>query len=90
MGLDIVELFIAIESEFSLRIPDAVAAEMTTIGALYEYVARNVAPESRVATGGPYAGELWERFLDVVQRETGVKRDRLRRDARFVQDLALD
>ena len=38
MGLDTVELVMAVEEAFNLRIPDAVAAKLYTVGELHGYV----------------------------------------------------
>jgi hypothetical protein len=73
MGLDVIEMVMEVESAFGIDIPDADAARLTTVGALYDYVARQTAPGATVADGGPYSGELWERYLDVLEREIGVR-----------------
>ena len=88
MGLDIVETFIAVEQAFDIEVPDAEAAHMTTVGALFDYVRAHEPPSPADAT--PYAGPLWERYLDVLQRETGARRDELRPEARWVHDLRMD
>ena|SRR5439155_24042165 len=90
MGLDTVEMVMEVESTFGIAIPDADAAKLTTVGALYDYVAGQIAPHTVVAAYGPYAGELWERYLDVLEREIGIRRVALRPEARFVQDLGMD
>lgn len=94
MGLDIVEAFMAVEQEFGIDIPTAEAAQMATVGALFEYVRRHAPGDvqsSAEETGiGLYSGPLWERYLAVLTRETGWRRDRLRPDARWVDDLRMD
>jgi acyl carrier protein len=90
MGLDLVELVIELETIFDIRIPNEDAKTLETVGLLYDYVARRVAPTAIMPAGGPYTGELWERFLDVVEKETGLRREKLKPDARFVYDLGLD
>ena len=90
MGLDIIEMVMEVESVFAVDIPDADAERLTTVGALYDYVAARLSPELREPIGGPYTGELWERYLDVLEREIGVKRSALLPHARFVQDLRMD
>ena len=92
MGLDIIETFMAVEAEFGISVPDAEAGRMRTVGALFDYV-RAHAPGER-ATGdeprAPYAGPLWERYVDVIQREAGVERGVVRPEAYWVEDLGLD
>lgn len=93
MGLDLTEMIMALEMRFGIEISDADAAQLRTVGELYDHVRDRVAPAAEAAeaaTGaGPYAGELWERYLDVIEKETGRERHRLRPEARFVTDLGL-
>jgi acyl carrier protein len=90
MGLDIVELVIEVETVFGIQIPNEDAKRLETVGLLFDYVGRRIAPSIMMPEGGPYTGELWERFLDVVEKESGARRERLTPDARFVYDLGLD
>ena len=90
MGLDLVELVMEMESTFGIDIPNADAERLTTVGLLYDYIATRVSPANVNPGGGPYAGELWERYLDVIERELGVARADLVPGARFVDDLGAD
>jgi hypothetical protein len=90
MGLDIVEMVMAVETEFRVDIPDADAERLSTVGALFDYIALQLTADPPAAGGGPYAGRLWERYLDVLVREIGIARSALRPEARFVQDLGMD
>ena len=91
MGLDVVEAFMAVEAAFGIEVPDAEAARMETVGSLFDYVRAHVPPEPLgPGDAAPYAGPLWERYLDVLAEETGVRRDRLRAEASWVRDLGLD
>jgi acyl carrier protein len=90
MGLDIVELVMGVEAAFRVEVPDADAERLRTVGDLYDFVRDRVAPDGSTGAAGPYAGALWERYVDVVARETGVPRDRLRPRASLVADLGLD
>ena len=38
MGLDTVELLLAVEEEFKMKIPNEVAAQLFTVGDLHEFV----------------------------------------------------
>jgi acyl carrier protein len=87
MGLDAVELVMAVESEFGFDIPNRDVARLGTVGAMYRYVAERLGEP--VPPGAP-AGPLWERLLDVVERDTGIDRRRLTPEARFIEDLGLD
>lgn len=90
MGLDIVELFMAVGEEFGVEIPNEMAGGLATVGALFDYVRTHLDSPAAGGAGPPYAGSLWERYLDVVVRDTGVRRDRLRPEAGWVRDLGLD
>ena len=83
MGLDSVELVMDLETAFNASATDGVT--LTTVGALYDWVRAQVAPDAPTES---YAGELWERYLDVVERSTGIPRRLLRPDADF-RDLGL-
>ena len=83
MGLDIVELVMETEKTFGFTIPDADASKLETVGALYTYV-RDHAP------GAADDPQLWERVVDLVERETGAAREAIRPEASFVYDLNLD
>ena len=94
MGLDVVELVMDVEAQFGLEVPDADASRLRTVGDLYRYVrahapalpARPDAAPGAVPTGDP----VWERLLDILERETGHRRERLTPDASFVDDLGMD
>ena len=83
MGLDIVELVMATERTFNFHIPDEDACGLTTVGKLHEYVRAN-------APGASEDPELWEHLVDLIEKETGVRRDAIRPEATFVYDLRLD
>jgi hypothetical protein len=89
MGLDIVQLVMALEEEFGLRLPDEELKRVRTVGELYDYIGRQLAPALVEPQGGPYEGALWARYLDVIEKDTGLERDRLRPGASFVHDLDL-
>lgn len=83
MGLDIVELVMETETTFGFTIPDGDASKLETVGALYAYV-RDHAP------GAADDPQLWERLVDLIERETGAAREEIRPEASFVRDLNLD
>jgi hypothetical protein len=89
MGLDIVEMVMALEGEFGVKLEDEELRHTQTVGELYDYIGRLVAPDRIRSEGGPYEGELWTRYVDLIERETGVDRARLRPSARFIRDLDL-
>ena len=84
MGLDIVEMVMAVEAEFNVALPDDELRVARSVGEFHALVAKHLGitePTAREA--------LWPRLLDVIERETAVKRRRLIPSARFVADLGL-
>lgn len=84
MGLDGVEMVMAIEREYRIELPDADLAKVATIGELEALVASVVGVEDSIARG-----RLRERLLDIIVEETAVQRERLVPEARIYQDLGL-
>ena len=89
MGLDILEMVMALEKEFQVRLPDEELRAIRTVGEVYECIVRHLPPDQVPSQGNVYEGALWEGYLDVVERDTGVDRRRLRPTATFVWDLGL-
>jgi hypothetical protein len=89
MGLDIVEMVMALEQAFEIRFPEEDLTRVRTVGELYDCVMKQLSTARPPPHDGPYEGELWERYLDVIERETGAERERLRPRTAFVYDLGL-
>ena len=89
MGLDIVEMVMALESAFHVRLPEEELTRIRTVGELHDCVARQLGAGEGTTRSGLYQGEAWERYLDVIERETGADRHRLKPSASFVDDLGL-
>lgn len=83
MGLDIVEMVMEVERTFGFEIPNADAGRLRTVGDLHRYIRDHV-------PGAPKDPELWERLVDVIERESGARRDRIRAESSFVEDLRMD
>lgn len=82
MGLDIVELVLAVEERFQLEIPDEEAQCLETPRQLVDYVAQR-----RQATSREYA-QIEEIVFEVVRETTGPAT--FDPDAHFVRDLNLE
>ena len=94
MGLDLVEMVMDVEQDFDIQIPDSDAAELRTLGALYHYVrtrARGlpIMPELPAADGVPRADPVSQRLVDIVERTTGHRGDRMTHSTRFIEDLRM-
>ncbi|MCB9883904.1 MAG: hypothetical protein H6838_00345 [Planctomycetes bacterium] len=86
VGLDSVELVLAFEDEFEIRIPDEVAAGMRSIRDVVDFVATQLA-----AQGRPRDRDLVLAMVYVITADqTGVQLDRLTEDTQFVADLGID
>lgn len=88
MGLDLVELVMAIEEAFEITISDAEAGKIQTMGDLCECVSRKITPpETGIA---PDPKVLWHKVRDVVVDQFGVDWLDLTPDTRFIEDLGAD
>jgi len=86
VGLDTVELFIAVEEEFGVRINDADASRMGTVGDLFENVLALLAKEGRLLD----REIAWTRYVSVVVEQVGVESTEVVPEARFGDDLRMD
>ena len=84
MGLDTVELVMAVEDEFGLAIPNSAAANIVTVGDLTDWVTDHLRGEGR-ATPRP---EVRARIVAIVGRFVSVTRP-LEDHHSFVHDLGL-
>ena len=87
MGLDSVEIILAVEQEFELEIPDAEAARMITVGDLQAFV---VVELRRLGRTDADADAICERLRAIICRQLGVQPDAVIPTARFVKDLGVD
>jgi acyl carrier protein len=85
MGMDTVELVMAVEEEFSMTIPNDVAATLDTAGKLYEYVILNHGID-----GDLNEDQIWNKLVDVIIRQLGVRREEVKKESNFVYDLGVD
>jgi hypothetical protein len=89
MGLDIVELFMHVEKEFELSIPDATAAKLETVGLLYDHLCRESPRLRGHATPGVYSGWAWDRLVQLVAALSVADASYIRPEAFFVRDLGM-
>ena len=88
MGLDIEELFMAVEREFELEIPNDAARRLETVGALYAYLCRH-SPRLGGTAPDVYAGWAWDRLVQLVVSSCPADASYVRPDAYFVRDLGM-
>lgn len=84
MGLDTVELVMAVEEEFEIVIPNAAAANLVTVGDLTDWVTGQLRDEGR-ASPRP---EVRARIVAIVGRFVSVTRP-LEDQHSFVDDLGM-
>ena len=86
MGLDTVELAIAIEEEFSIKISDADAERLGVLGDLHDYIVSALRQRGET----PDEPLVWQRLTSVVVAQLGVPREKVTRSAHVVKDLRAD
>lgn len=87
MGLDTVELVMAIEEGFDLEIPDEQAARIVTVGDMHAYL---VSELRRLERPDLDEAGVFARMRDIICHQTGIKPDEVVPTASFVKDLRLD
>ena len=87
MGLDAVELVLAVEDCFQIQISDQAAGAMYTVDDLYRFVLAEL--EKHPPPGMP-ADIAWDLLRNLICMELGVRPDQVVPAARFVQDLGVD
>jgi acyl carrier protein len=86
MGLDSVELVMAIEDEFAIEIPNSEAPRLAVLGEMHDFIVRALRQR-----GDPSAEvQVWERLRAVVVQQLGVRPDEVTRSSHIVYDLRAD
>jgi acyl carrier protein len=86
MGLDSVELVMAIEEEFGIEIPNADAPQLAVLGEMHDFIVRAL----RQRGDTPDEAQVWERLRAVVVEQLDVRPDEVTRTAHVVYDLRAD
>lgn len=86
MGLDTVELVMAIEGEFAIAITDENAVKLVRLGDLQDHVVRTL--KARGEVGDEAA--TWERIKAIMRRDHAIPDRHLVLGASLVEDLGLD
>lgn len=83
MGLDGVEIVLAIEREFKITLSDEVVAQMETVGDVQRWLVRYFRSGSQVSTfteGARSDEEIWDRLREVVADQFGVSPDAVKEE----------
>lgn len=89
MGLESVELVLAVEREFEIAIPDAVIEKLITVGDFYDAVYAEINRQRPELIAGPdFKEALWARIAQ-LSAELGyrVTPEQITRESRFSEDL---
>ena len=86
MGLDTVELVMAFEEEFDLRIPNDVAERLQTVGDVTDYLCERL---DVVGRDDARSAVFW-RVCRITAEQAGVKVEELSDETSFVNDLGMD
>jgi acyl carrier protein len=86
MGLDTINLVIAIEKEFGIEISHADAAKLSVLGDMQDYIVK--ARRQRGET--PNESRIWRRLTAVVVEQLGVRPEEVTQSADIVKDLRAD
>lgn len=86
MGLDSVELVLAVEEEFELDIPDAAAEMMMTVGDMHAFLIAELKRLGRESN----PAEIFEQLRAIIVRQLRIKPEKVVLSARFGKDLHLD
>ena len=87
MGLDTVELIMAIEDEFNIDIENQDASEIATVGDIYIYVLKKLNDRGSDAE---FDEKIWERVKEVVVSQLGVNPEEVMKKSSIVYDLGAD
>ena len=85
MGLDTVELVMAVEQEFGIDIPNSEAGKMERVGDMHAFVVMALRQRDEAAVVD--ADQIWIRLREVVVEQWGVRPDEVTPTAHFIYDL---
>lgn len=87
MGLDVLEMAMAIEKKFQIRIPDETWARLRTVGETHDEVVRIL--QSRGAHDVPeLRATIWDGITRIIEKHMGIPVDEVRPDSRWYPDIA--
>jgi acyl carrier protein len=87
MGLDSVELVMAVEKHFDISIPDDQASQLVTVGMLHTWVVTEL---TRLGRAGVDSTATFYELRELICGQLGISADRVVPAARFVKDLHID
>jgi acyl carrier protein len=86
MGLDSVELIMAIEDEFGVTIPTENAPQLAIVGDMHAFSICKLQQQGR----NPDESEVWVRLQTMVVKQLGVRPEEVTSEANLFTDLGAD
>ncbi len=86
MGLDSVELIMAIEDEFGIDIPNESAPQLAVLGEMHDFIVRELRQRGTTLDDSM----VWERLRNMVVEQLGVRPEEVTRSAHLFKDLGAD
>lgn len=94
LGLDNVELLMAIEKRFQVDIPDSEAGAIATVGDMHSWLCRKLRERELTLSGRSAINwtdeEIWTELRLVVLGQLNVPPEAVRPEAHIVYDLGAD
>ena len=81
MGLELVELLMAVETEFGVTIPEAEAEKLARVGALHDFIVKSLRQRSDQTP--VVEAEVWSQLVRLIVAHLGTEPARIHRDAYF-------
>jgi acyl carrier protein len=86
MGMDTVELVMAVESHFEIEIPNMVAEKLVAVGMLHAFVVAELERQGRPLD----SSVVFEQLRDLICEQFAIDPKEVLPEARFIDDLRLD
>lgn len=83
MGLDTIELIVAIEDKFEITIPNADAPKLAVLGDMHKYIVQALRRRDQT----PDEAQVWESLKLIVVDLLAVRPDEVTRSAHIIHDL---
>jgi acyl carrier protein len=87
MGLDIVEMVIAIEQRFQLRFPDELATRLLTVGQTRDEVVRVLVARGKLDTALLRAS-VWDALVQIIVEQMRLEPEDIRPESRWIPDIS--
>ena len=88
MGLDTMEMLLSVEDTFDMEMPEKDAQALRTVGDIIRYV------QIHISSGGGRAiwsdQEIDSKIRSIISQNQGIPIDRLKDEARLVEDLGME